>query len=593
MAIASELQRLIDDPAVAASVTELVEKGLTDARQEAERQGREIERQATELHAAQTKIQALALELAHLRRMRYGRSEALDAATRDLFQETLAADIAAAKLELERQAEFAPPATPGAPKAPRERAGRQALPDHLPRIEHRHEPQSCTCGRCGRELVKIGEDVAEQLDVEPARFFVHRHIRPQYACRACQTVIAAPIPPAVIDGGLAAVGLLAWVIVGKFIDHLPLYRLEGIAARSGVPLARSTLAEWVGRLGVALDPLAQRLAELLRQRPILHADETPVRQLDPGSGKTHRAYLWAYRSNALGTGPPIVVFDYQTSRSGEHAGNFLDDWQGSLMVDDFGGYKALFNAGVVELACMAHARRKFFELNQAQSNAIAQEALVRIGALYDIERRGREMSIAQRTALRVSEAAPRLESLHDWLKATRVTLANGGGTAKAIDYSLKRWPALCRYATDGALPIDNNPVENAIRPVCLGKNNVHRRLMRTCRRHVCARRGRFGLGAMQSRPGLRIRTSVFCGGNPTSGDLHGCIRVPSSGARSVAARQRSRAVCICVRASPGRPRLRDQHSAYVRLRSRAFRALVPPLPGWCPRPWRQDRPALH
>jgi transposase len=464
MELHAELERIIADPALAESVAHLVRKHVAAAHAE-------VERRDSELHAARTKIQALTLELAHLRRMRYGvRSEALDAEMRDLFQETLEADIAAAKLELERrQAEAGEPPKP--PKPPRERAGRQALPAHLPRIEHRHEPESCTCGACGQALSLIGEDVSEQLDVEPAKFFVHRHIRPQYACRACETVTAAPIPPAVIDGGLAAVGLLAWVVVGKFMDHLPLYRLEGIAARSGVPLARSTLAEWVGRLGVALAPLAQRLAERLRQGAILHADETPVRQLDPGSGSTHRAYLWAYRSNALDTGPPIVVFDYQTSRSGEHARNFLAGWQGSLMVDDFGGYKALFAAGVTELACMAHARRKFFELNQAQPNAVAQEALVRIAALYEIERRGREMSSDERTTLRSREAAPRLESLHAWLKATRLTVAHGGGTAKAIDYSLKRWPALARYATDGALPIDNNPVENAIRPVCLGKKN--------------------------------------------------------------------------------------------------------------------------
>ena len=212
-----------------------------------------------------------------------------------------------------------------------------------------------------------------------------------------------------------------------------------------------------------------------------------MRQLDPGSGKTHRAYLWAYRSNALDTGPPIVVFDYQTSRSGEHARHFLEDWRGSLMVDDFGGYKALFNAGVVELACLAHARRKFFDLNQAQPNAVAQEALVRIAAFYEIERRGRELSIEERTALRSLEAAPLLDSLHAWLKATRLTVANGGGTAKAIDYSLKRWPALARYATDGALPIDNNPVENAIRPICFGEEKLALRRFgarrQACRRH--------------------------------------------------------------------------------------------------------------
>jgi transposase len=464
MTSVAALERLIADPAIAASVTELVEKLLAEARQE-------VERQATELHAAKTKIDALVLELAHLRRMRFGaKSEALGAATNDLFQETLESDIAAAQAELERR-QSETRAQPKPPKTPRERAGRQPLPEHLPRIEHRHEPASCTCGECGQGLTLIGEDISEQLDVEPAKFFVHRHIRPQYACRNCVTVTAAPIPPAVIDGSLAATGLLAWVVIGKYLDHLPLYRLEGIAAREGVTLSRSTLAEWVGRIGVALQPLADRLAALLLERTVLHADETPVQQLDPGNGKTKRAYLWAYRSNALETGPPIVVFDYQPSRAGAHARNFLSGWQGHLMVDDFGGYKALFQAGVTELGCLAHARRKFFDLNAAQPNAIAQEALTRIAALYAIEQRGQEVSINERATLRQTEAQPLLQSMHDWLLKIRVTVANGGGTAKAIDYSLKRWAALRRYATQGNLPIDNNPVENAIRPIAIGKKN--------------------------------------------------------------------------------------------------------------------------
>ena len=254
---------------------------------------------------------------------------------------------------------------PALPRAPRPRAGRQPLPEHLPRIEHRHEPASCTCGQCGNDLIKISEDISEQLDVEPARFFVHRHIRPQYACRACETITAAPIPPAVIDGGLAAVGLYVWVLVGKYLDHLPLYRLEQIAARDNVMLSRSTMAQWVGRIGVTLQPLAERLVELLLKRNVLHADETPVAQLDPGKGKTHRAYLWAYRSNVLETGPPMVVFDYQTSRAGRHARDFLSGWRGHLMVDDFSGYKALFTDGVTELGCLAHARRKFFDLGSS------------------------------------------------------------------------------------------------------------------------------------------------------------------------------------------------------------------------------------
>ncbi|SFI46124.1 Transposase [Nitrosomonas sp. Nm34] len=183
-------------------------------------------------------------------------------------------------------------------------------------IEHYHEPQSCQCRQCGCDLVKIGEDTTEQLDMEPARFFVHRHIRAQYACKTCEIITAEPVPPAVIDGGMAAPGLLAWVMTSKYLNPLPLYRLEQIAAREEVRLSRSTLAEWVGRVGVALQPLVDRLTWHLLQGSTLHADETPVAQLDPGNGKTRKAYLWAYRSNDLEPGPRIIIFDYQAGRSG-------------------------------------------------------------------------------------------------------------------------------------------------------------------------------------------------------------------------------------------------------------------------------------
>jgi len=474
MDLHAELARLNATPELTEWVAGTVQKLIDQAQEEADKSIRlseQIARRDTDLHAAQTKIQALVLELAHLRRMRYGaRSEAFSGEERDLFQETLASDIAAAEAKLAKEQEEKPATTP-VPKPPRPRAGRQPLPDHLPRIEHHHEPESCTCGKCGSDLVKIGEDISEQLDVEPAKFFVHRHIRPQYACRPCETVTAASIPPAVIDGGMAAVGLYVWILIGKYLDHLPLYRLEQIAARDRVILSRSTMAEWVGRIGVTLQPLADRLAELLLERDVLHADETPVAQLDPGRGKTKRAYLWAYRSNVLETGPPIVVFDYQSSRAGHHARSFLSGWQGHLVVDDFAGYKMIFTQGVTELGCLAHARRKFFDLNEAQANPIAQEALRRIAALYAIEAQGRDMTVEARAALRQEYAQPQLRAMHDWLLKTRVTVANGGGTAKAIDYSLKRWTALSRYATAGNLPIDNNPVENCIRPIALGKKN--------------------------------------------------------------------------------------------------------------------------
>lgn len=469
MDLHAELARLNAAPDLPEWVADSVQKILDQAQKDAA----ESVRRATELHAANIKIQALVLELAHLRRMRFGASsEALCAEERDLFQETLATDLAAAQAELARkQAEASATSEPQLPRAPRPRAGRQPLPDHLPRIEHRHEPEACTCGKCGSALIKIGEDISEQLDVEPARFFVHRHIRPQYACRPCETVTAAPIPPAVIDGGMAAVGLLCWVTISKYLDHLPLYRLEQIAERKRVTLSRTTMAEWIGRIGVALQPLVDRLTVMLLERSVLHADETPVKQLDPGRGKTKRAYLWAYRSNELDTGPPIVVFDYQPSRAGRHAREFLSGWQGHLMVDDYVGYKSMFTDTVIELGCLVHARRKYFDLNAAEPNVIAQEALTRIAALYAIEARGRDMTVDERAQLRREESQPLLESMHDWLLQTRVNVANGGGTAKAIDYSLKRWAALSRFATSGLLPIDNNPIENDIRPIAIGKKN--------------------------------------------------------------------------------------------------------------------------
>jgi len=450
MDLAAELARFKPEPALAEWVGTLLKKVQSDA---------------LTLQQADLKIQALTFELAYYKRIRFAnKSEQFSPEQRELFDESWNADTSALEAEVEQSG-----STPKKPK--RERAGRQPLPEHLPRIEHRHEPESCTCGQCGLDLVKIGEDISEQLDVEPARFFVHRHIRPQYACRACETISAAPIPPAVIDGGMAAPGLLTWVMVSKFMDHLPLYRLEQIAARSQVPLARSTLADWVGRVGVALQPLAERLAELLRERSVLHADETPVPQLDPGNGKTKKAYLWAYRSNDLEHGPPILVFDYQPGRHGVHARNFLEGWRGHLMVDDYAGYKALFTGGVTELGCLAHARRKFFDLYAANQSRVAAEALRRIGELYDVERQAQGMDAEDRLLLRQTEAQPRLASLRAWLMQTRITVADGGATAKAIDYSIKRWPALERYADSGVLPIDNNPVENSIRPIAIGKKN--------------------------------------------------------------------------------------------------------------------------
>ena len=471
----AELDHLNLEPAAKAQIAALMQSLLDQAEHDANQLQQSKD---AEIKAKDFKIEALTQELAYYKRIRFShKNESLAPLQRDVFEETWNTDLSAIEAEVEQLKDDQSCNTVAKPKRPR--AGRQPLPDHLPRIEIRHEPESCVCGKCGNpNLVKMGEDITEQLHVEPAKFSVIRHIRPQYACRPCETIIAEPIPPAVIDGGMATVALLVWVMISKYLDHLPLYRLEQIAGREGVILSRSTLADWVGRIGVTLQPLVDRLIWHLLQGNTLHADETPVAQLDPGNGKTRKAYLWAYRSNDLAgdRSPRIIVFDYRKGRSGDYAREFLGDWKGHLMVDDYAGYKALFindNEGEIctELACFSHARRKFFDLHQANKSPMALEALQRIAVLYAIEAEGQPMSIDERLQLRAEKSLPHLQVFHDWLIQTRLKIADGSAVAKALDYSLKRWPALIRYASTGHLPIDNNPVENCIRPIALGKKN--------------------------------------------------------------------------------------------------------------------------
>jgi transposase len=439
-----------------------------------EQRNQEITRREQEIHRLEIKTQKLAFELAHLRRFRFGAtSEVFSGEQKSLFEEDLDQDLAAVEAEMAAEETAADPVSRPASRRPH--PGRTPLPPHLERIEVLHEPEHCTCPACQAALVKIGEEVTEQLHIEPAVFKVVRHIRPKYTCRICETVQAAPVAPAIINGGLPTSGLLAYVALAKYLDHLPLYRLEQMAERQGVMLSRRTMSTWIGQLGVALSPLVGRLAAHLRHTGSLHADETPVRQLDPGKGKTKRAYLWAYRSNDLTGGPPMVVFDYQASRSGQWARTFLADWSGHLMVDDYAGYKALFGERVIEQACWAHARRKFFELHAATGgkHPVAAEALERIGRLYAIEAEARRqgLSIAARQTLRAERAKPELQSLKDWLTHLSLTAAPGSGLTNAIHYLLRRWAAFAVYAETGHLPIDNNPVENAIRPIAIGKKN--------------------------------------------------------------------------------------------------------------------------
>jgi transposase len=417
-----------------------------------------------ELQHKQLKIEQLTHEMAVLKRWKFAaRSEQLHGEQRSLLDEAIDADLEAIAAEL------ATLRSPGHTPPAKDQPKRSPLPAHLPRIEVRHEPERTVCS-CGCAMKRIGEDVSEKLDYTPGVFHVERHIRGKWACAKCQTLMQAPVPAQVIDKGLPTAGLLAQVLVAKYADHLPLYRQEGIFERAGLALPRSTLAQWVGACGVRLQPLVDALRVVLLERAVLHADETPVAMLKPGLGKTHRAYIWSYSSTPFDS-LPAVVYDFAESRAATHPKQFLDGWSGKLVCDDYAGYKGLFSAGVTEIGCLAHSRRKFNDLWINHQSALAEDALKLFGALYEVERQVSELSAEERQRIRQSQSRPIADKLHQWLLLHRQKATDGTAMAKAIDYSLGRWQALTRFLDDGDLPIDNNWVENRIRPIALGRSN--------------------------------------------------------------------------------------------------------------------------
>ncbi len=443
---------------------------------QAARHSIEIERRDHEIAFKQAAIDKLTHEIAVLKRLKFAArsekyGEAFSAEQKSLLEETIDADLEALAQELEQLA----PSTPA--ERQRQQPKRQVLPAHLPRREVRHEPERTTCA-CGCALQRIGQDVAEKLDYTPGVFTVERHIRGKWVCTKCETLVQAPVPAHIIDKGLPTSALLAQVLVAKYADHLPLYRQEGIFGRAGLALARSTLAAWVGACGVQLQPLVDALKSELFTHGVLHADETPVAMLKPAhlrDGKTHRTYLWSWCTTAC-SATQAVVFDFADSRGGHHARAFLglpgeQGWRGKLVCDDYGGYKALFALGVTEAGCLAHARRKFYDLWVQHKSTLAEQALELFGKLYEVERDAKALDPEQRKAMRRRDAKPIADKLHAWLLLNRQKVPDGSATARAIDYSLARWVALMRYLDDAALPADNNWVENQIRPIALGRNN--------------------------------------------------------------------------------------------------------------------------
>jgi transposase len=442
-------------------------------------QASEIERKEVELRFKTVKLEKVNFELARLKAWKFGaKTEAMSAEQRRLFEETMAEDEASLQALLHQLQGKAPQ---DAPSDQRRRPRRQALPAHLRRVEHRHEPEDTTCPTpgCGRQMVRVGEDVSEKLDIVPAEFFVHRHVHGKWACKCCQVLVQEPVPAQIIDGGIAASGLVAHTLISRFVDHLPYYRQETINARSGVHTPRSTLAQQSGRAGAALEPLYDAHKRFVLGAGVLHADETPVAMLDPGAGKTKKAYVWAYARGVFDP-TPGVVYDFCLGRGAQYPIKFLGPpregeagWRGTLVRDEYGVYDSVLDAkkhpGRIAAGCLAHARRRFDELIKHNASVVAPEALRRIAEIYRVERELAGMSAADRLAGRTEATEPLWKRLRTWLEVERGKVPDGGATAKALDYSLKHWTALTRHLLDGDVPVDNNHLENQIRPWAMGR----------------------------------------------------------------------------------------------------------------------------
>jgi transposase len=417
-----------------------------------------------------TELEKLRLLILQLKRMQFGRrSEKLDRQIEqlELCLEDLEANQAAS--------EAAAPAPRPQETEESAKPARKALPDHLPRETRTHVPQAAACPDCGGKLSRLGEDVSEMLEYVPGHFKVIRQVRPKLSCTCCDRILQEPAPSRPIDRALAGPGLLAHVLVSKYCDHLPLYRQSGIYGREGIDLDRSTLADWVGGASRTLRPLVEALQRYVTATTKLHGDDTPVPVLAPGNGRTKTGRLWTYVRDDRPAGDPAapaVWFAYSSDRKGDHPQKHLRNFSGTLQADGYAGFNRLYEDGrIQEAACWAHARRKFYELHQAHASPVAEEALKRIGQLYEIEKEIRGRPPDERAAVRRAKARPLADAMREWLEATLAKLSKKSSVASAINYSLGRWTALVRYVDDGHLEIDNNAAERALRAVALGRKN--------------------------------------------------------------------------------------------------------------------------
>ena len=415
-----------------------------------------------ELKSRDILIEKLKHQLAGMRRHRFGASsEALDQLELTLEDE-----------EIMRAAEVERTAPP--PSDEKRQPKRRPLPDHLPRNEEILSPGDA-CGHCGGKLKLLGDDVTEELEYIPGRFVVNRIVRPRMACACCETIHQAALPSRPIERGRPGPGLLAHVLVSKYGDHSPLYRQSQIFRREGIDLDRSTLADWVGKSTALLEPLADAIARHVLAGPALFADDTPVKLLAPGSGKTKTSRLWAYVRDErpwVGEAHPASWYQFSPDRKGAHPHEHLANYTGFMHADGYAGFNELYRrGGVQEVACMAHIRRKFVDAHKSQGSAVAEEAIKRIAELYGVEKEVRGQPPDERVRIRQRKSKPIFDDLEAWLHAQLTRISGKSPLGGAIRHALTRIKKLRPWLDHGFLELDNNTAERSMRPIALGRKN--------------------------------------------------------------------------------------------------------------------------
>lgn len=421
---------------------------------------------------AELRIRVLEERLRLQRIKKYGPgSEKLTAEQLELLE----LEPGVSNVEVQAESKREPLPAPAKREKPRPHPGRQELPAELPRVECviACAPEQCTCPACGQPTAVIGYDVSEQLDVEPAKYFVVVTKREKRACKSCQAggVAAAPTPARIIDKGLVSDRVVIDTVVAKYSDHLPLYRQSAILEReTGVEISRATMDGWVMQVGELLIPVAEAMRRELVGGNYIQADETTVDvQMHDGRGQNHQAYLWQYGRPGGG-----VVFDFRLGRGRDGPKEFLGQFEGILQTDGYGAYDRVGGPKIVHAACWSHSRRKFFEAAKLNpSDAAATRIVARIDELFGIDAvaRAQNLDHAARHALRLERAKPLVEIIRREVEAARHASLPSSALGKAANYTLSLWRRLTRFLEYSQLELSNNLAENSMRPVALGRKN--------------------------------------------------------------------------------------------------------------------------